>query len=83
LLASHHSYRLRLELSCREADWLVDRLMEAGPDRGVYGARITGMGGGGTVAALLDRSAASTEALLEVRQAYQQVTGLVLGITEG
>ncbi|MGN6367185.1 MAG: GHMP family kinase ATP-binding protein [Phycisphaerae bacterium] len=34
-LASHHSYRLRLELSCREADWLVDRLMEAGPERGM------------------------------------------------
>ena len=41
------------------------------------------MGGGGTVAALLDRSAASTEALLEVRNAYQQVTGLALGIMEG
>ena len=35
-LASHHSYRLRLELSCPQADWLVDRLMEYGPDRGIY-----------------------------------------------
>jgi galactokinase len=82
LLASHHSYRLRLELSCREADWLVDRLMEAGPERGVYGARITGQGGGGTVAALLARSAAATDALLETMQAYNHVTGLVLGVTE-
>jgi galactokinase len=82
LLASHHSYRLRLELSCREADWLVDRLMEAGPERGVYGARITGKGGGGTVAALLARAPAATEALLEVMKAYNQVTGLVLGVTE-
>jgi len=83
LLASHHSYRLRLELSCREADWLVDRLMEAGPERGVYGARITGTGGGGTVAALLARTAEATEALLEVMKAYNHVTGLVLGVTEG
>jgi galactokinase len=82
LLASHHSYRLRLELSCREADWLVDRLMEAGPERGVYGARITGTGGGGTVAALLARTPAATDALLEVMKAYNQVTGLVLGVTE-
>ena len=82
LLASHHGYRLRLGLSCREADWLVDRLMEAGPDRGVYGARITGAGGGGTVAALLDRSAASTDTLLEVMTSYRQFTGLALGITE-
>jgi L-arabinokinase len=81
-LASHHSYRLRLELSCREADWLVDRLMEAGPDRGVYGARITGAGGGGTVMALVDRSSAAGEAVLEVMKAYSQVTGLTLGISE-
>ncbi|HVT81098.1 MAG TPA: hypothetical protein VHM90_10610 [Phycisphaerae bacterium] len=83
LLASHHSYRLRLELSCREADWLVDRLMEAGPDRGIYGARITGAGGGGTVAALLSRSNASTDALLEVMKAYNHVTGLHLNVAEG
>jgi len=83
LLASHHSYRLRLELSCREADWLVDRLMEAGPERGIYGARITGTGGGGTVAALLARTPAATDAFLEVMKAYNHVTGLVLGVTEG
>jgi L-arabinokinase len=82
LLASHHSYRLRLELSCREADWLVDRLMQAGPDRGIYGARITGAGGGGTVAVLLSRSPDATDALLEVIHAYNHLTGLVLGVTE-
>ena len=81
-LASHHSYRLRLELSCREADWLVDRLMEAGPERGIYGARITGCGGGGTVMALVDRSSAAGDAVLEVMQAYAQVTGLTLGVSE-
>ena len=82
LLASHHSYRLRLELSCREADWLVDRLMTSGPERGIYGARITRAGGGGTLAALLDRSPQATESLLEIMRAYHQLTGLTLGITE-
>jgi galactokinase len=81
-LASHHSYRLRLELSCREADWLVDRLMEAGPERGIYGARITGCGGGGTVMALVDRTAPAVDAVLEVIKAYNQVTGLTLGVSE-
>ncbi|HUO10762.1 MAG TPA: hypothetical protein VM008_20845 [Phycisphaerae bacterium] len=81
-LASHHSYRLRLELSCREADWLVDRLMEAGPERGIFGARITGCGGGGTVMALVDRSSVAGDAVLEVMKAYHQVTGLALGIAE-
>jgi galactokinase len=73
---------LRLELSCREADWLVDRLMESGPDCGIYGARITGAGGGGTVAALLDRSPVATDALLEVIKSYNQLTGLTLGVSE-
>ena len=82
-LASHHSYRLRLELSCREADWLVDRLMEAGPERGVYGARITSCGGGGTVMAVLGRTTASNDALLDVYEAYNKVTGgVALSIVE-
>jgi galactokinase len=81
-LASHHSYRLRLELSCREADWLVDRLMEAGPERGVYGARITGCGGGGTVMAVVGRSKAANDALLDVYEAYNKITGVGLDILE-
>jgi L-arabinokinase len=82
LLASHHSYRLRLDLSCREADSLVDSLMEAGPEKGVYGARITGIGGGGTVVALLQRSTQATDALLETLRSYRGITGLTLGVVE-
>jgi L-arabinokinase len=82
LLASHHSYRLRLELSCREADTLVDSLMEAGPERGIYGARITGVGGGGTVVALLQRSSQATDTLLQTLRTYHAITGLSLGIVE-
>jgi L-arabinokinase len=82
LLASHHSYRLRLELSCKEADWLVDRLMEAGPDRGIFGARITGPAAGGTLALLLDRSPQATDTLLQIKSLYHQTTGHTLAITE-
>jgi L-arabinokinase len=81
-LASHHSYRLRLELSCREADWLVDHLMEAGPDRGIYGGRITGPGGGGTVMALVDQSSAASDVILETIGTYQRFTGKQLTVTE-
>ncbi len=56
--------------------------MEAGPERGVYGARITGTGGGGTVAALLARTGEATETLLAVMKAYQRETGLGLGVVE-
>ena len=82
LLASHHSYSLRLELSCREADWLVDHLMESGPEAGVFGARITGCGGGGTVVALLGRSAAASDALLDTMNAYHKLTGVQLTVCE-
>ncbi|HVX85439.1 MAG TPA: hypothetical protein VH253_11710 [Phycisphaerae bacterium] len=82
LLASHHSYRLRLELSCREADWLVDKLMESGPDQGIFGARITGCGGGGTLALLAARSSPANDALLDARRAYRQIAGLSLAISE-
>jgi L-arabinokinase len=81
-LASHHSYRLRLELSCPEADWLVDHLMEAGPDRGIYGARITGPGAGGTVMALVDQSSAAGDAILETIEGYPRATGKHLAVTE-
>jgi L-arabinokinase len=81
-LASHHSYRLRLELSCAQADWIVDRLMQAGPERGIYGGRITGVGGGGTVMALVERSPAAGEAVLEIMEGYLQMTGLPLAVIE-
>jgi galactokinase len=80
LLASHHSYRLRLELSTPEADFLVDRLMQAGP--GFFGARITGPGGGGTVVALAARSKKSQETLLTVISEYKKRTGMALKVSE-
>lgn len=82
VLASHHSYRLRLELSCREADWVVDHLMESGPEKGIYGARISATGGGGTVVAVLNRSSQATDTLLKTLSAYHQITGLSLGVQE-
>jgi len=82
VLASHHSYRLRLELSCREADWLVDRLMDSGPEKGIFGARITGCGGGGTVMALVDRSRSAADAILDIMAGYAKLTGLALNVVE-
>ena len=80
LLASQHSYRLRLGLSCPQADWLINQLQRIGPDRGVYGARISGWGGGGTVVALLDSSRAAGEALLEIISRYPRVMAAPLQV---
>jgi len=75
MLASHHSYRLRLEQSCPEADWLVDALMQHGPQAGIYGARISGWGCGGTVVALVKRSPAVDEILENLPAPYRRQTG--------
>ena len=49
---SHASYGDRCDLGTPETDLIVDLVRAAGPDRGLYGAKITGGGAGGTVAVL-------------------------------
>jgi galactokinase len=52
MLEAHRSYSERVDLGCAETDMLVELAMAEGPSRGVYGAKITGGGSGGTVAIL-------------------------------
>ena len=54
MLASHAGYRDDLGLGAPEADLLVELMMARGPEHGLYGARITGGGCGGSVIALGD-----------------------------
>ena len=49
---SHASYGDRLDLGSPETDLIVDLVRERGPAHGLYGAKITGGGAGGTVAVL-------------------------------
>ena len=44
-------------LGCDETDAMVERLRALGPAAGIYGARISGGGSGGTVAVLCERAA--------------------------
>lgn len=57
MTASHRSLRDDYEVSIAELDALVARALEV---EGVYGARMTGGGFGGSVVALADRDAAGT-----------------------
>ncbi len=82
MLASHHSYRLRLQLSCPQADWLVDQLSTAGPKTGTYGARITDCGGGGTVAVLMDASDRATDTLLSIMSRYKEEMGMEVDVRQ-
>lgn len=70
LLASQHSYRLRLGLSSPAADWLIARLTDTQVVHCAYGARVTDMGDGGLVVALLPHTAGATDHLLGVISDY-------------
>ncbi len=57
MLAAHESYRDECRLSVPEVDALVEAVRRIGPRKGLYGAKITGGGAGGTVAVFGRREA--------------------------
>jgi L-arabinokinase len=69
MFQSHASYS-SVGLGCGATDDLVRRARLAGAARGVYGAKITGGGSGGTVCVLTDDSADAEAAVREIARAY-------------
>lgn len=69
---SHASYSA-CGLGSEGTDRLVELVRQAGPARGLYGAKITGGGSGGTVAVLGRRGA--SDAIAEVTAEYARTTG--------
>jgi len=59
LLQSHEGYGA-MGLGCPETDTMVDALMKIGPRSGIFGARVSGGGSGGTVVVLLAKRALPT-----------------------
>ncbi len=76
LLASQHSYRLRLGLSSPHADWVIARLTDAAAGCGAYGARVTEMGDGQLVIVLMPASVKATDHLLGVVSEYGREFGV-------
>lgn len=76
MYAAHASYGERLNLGSPETDLLVSLVRERGAARGLYGARITGGGAGGTVAILCADTPDAQAALVEVCGAYQTHRGI-------
>ncbi len=74
---SHASYSDRLDLGSPETDSIVELVREQGPERGLYGAKITGGGAGGTVAVLSEAgSEDAVAALAGVCAEYERRTGV-------
>ena len=77
---SHASYSA-CGLGSDGTDRLVTLAREAGPAHGIYGAKITGGGSGGTVALLADAHAGDT--IRAVARQYFEETGRDAYVFEG
>ena len=73
---AHASYSDRLHLGSPETDILVNLVRERGPERGLFGAKITGGGAGGTVAILSVDTADADAALGEICREYEKRVGV-------
>jgi L-arabinokinase len=82
MFASHASYRDNCLLSVPEVDFIVDAIKTRGPGKGLYGAKITGGGSGGTVA-IFGRQEALAREIPALAREYQRLTGLEADIFEG
>lgn len=72
LVASHNSLRDLYEVSCGELDTMVTSFMQS---EGVYGARMTGAGFGGSAIALV-KSEFKETVIEQARKSYKQKTGI-------
>ncbi|RKU30303.1 hypothetical protein C6497_04910 [Candidatus Poribacteria bacterium] len=82
---SNDSYRDFAGLGSKEIDGLVNIARKIGEDAGIYGAKITGGGGGGTVALLCykDVSMALTQIISAYKLAWGIDTEIFIGSTYG
>jgi L-arabinokinase len=86
MYASHQSYTMDAMLGCDECDLLV-ALLRSREKQGIYGARITGGGGGGTVGVLCETGNVQDNALDAAMREYAKQTGkaplLMSGSSDG
>jgi L-arabinokinase len=82
MFAAHDSYRDNCHLSIAEVDFLVDAVRKRGADSGLFGAKITGGGTGGTVA-VFGRLEALREHIPQIATEYSRRIGFMPDIFEG
>ncbi|HXR06748.1 MAG TPA: hypothetical protein VN765_05425, partial [Candidatus Acidoferrum sp.] len=81
MFAAHESYRDNCRLSVAEVDFLVDAVRKRGAKSGLFGAKITGGGTGGTVA-VFGRLAALREHIPQIAMEYSRRVGVMPDVFE-
>jgi galactokinase len=82
MYGAHDSYRNNCRLSTEEVDFLVDTVRQRGAKSGLYGAKITGGGTGGTVA-VFGKLEALAKHIPEIAVEYSRRIGVMPDIFEG
>jgi L-arabinokinase len=82
MLASHDSYGTRCGLGTPQTDMLVQMVEAAGMSAGLYGAKITGGGAGGTVAVLAHGEQAY-DSVQSIAEEFGRRSGKRAGIIAG
>lgn len=82
MFGAHDSYKNNCQLSTEEVDFLVDSVRERGVKAGLYGAKITGGGTGGTVA-VFGKLTALAKHIPEIAREYSRRIGVMPDIFEG
>jgi len=82
MYGAHESYRDNCRLSVPEVNFLVEAVRKRGPQNGLYGAKITGGGTGGTVA-VFGQIAALKEHIPQIAIEYSRRVGAMPDLFEG
>jgi L-arabinokinase len=82
MYAAHESYRDNCRLSVSDVNFLVEAVRKRGPGQGLYGAKITGGGTGGTVA-VFGKIEALKEHIPHIAVEFSRRVGVMPDIFEG
>lgn len=82
MYGAHESYRDQCHLSVPEVDFLVEAVRKRGPKSGLFGAKITGGGTGGTVAVFGTTEGLRTH-IPQIAADYSRLVGAMPDIFEG
>ena len=82
MYGAHESYRDNCRLSVPEVDFLVEAVRKRGSKSGLYGAKITGGGTGGTVA-VFGKIEALKEHIPQIASDYSRLVGSMPDVFEG